>query len=106
MHSQIIIEDYRVASQVAKKNAAKSPSPKRVKVGRNTSPFVTHKPIKTAKVTKTVSKRDYHNGTHHDQHVFSDQKLPQHNTRYLNQSPMHHKATAGGFRVFNPNGED
>lgn len=60
-HSQIIIEDYRVANQVTKKNAAKSPSPKRVKVGRNTSPFVnqTHaKPIKTSKVTKTVSKHN------------------------------------------------
>lgn len=35
-----IIEDYRVPCQVSKKNAAKSPSPKRVKVGRNTSPFI------------------------------------------------------------------
>ena len=34
------IEDYRVSCQVSKKNAAKSPSPKRVKVGRNTSPFI------------------------------------------------------------------
>ena len=35
-----IIEDYRIPCQVPKKNAAKSPSPKRVKVGRNTSPFI------------------------------------------------------------------
>lgn len=34
------IEDYRVSCQVSKKNTAKSPSPKRVKVGRNTSPFI------------------------------------------------------------------
>ena len=39
-HSHGIIEDYRIANQSSKKNTAKSPSPKRVKVGRNTSPFV------------------------------------------------------------------